>query len=117
MNGFELSPERLAGLRRAEILAEKINLLLGTIMAPSGRPFDYPAIRDAANNGAGYYLSRTRWSLLKSAKEQVVSDEALRAIASVFDIDPEYLIQEDGQRPERVEAALEQLMAASRGVV
>lgn len=116
MNEFDLPPERAAGIRRAETLARKINLLLDVIMTDSGRPFDYPAIRDGARK-AGYYLSRTRWSLLKSGKEQVVPDDALRAIAAVFDVDPDYLLQEDGNLPERVEAELELLRSMRRAEV
>ncbi|MCC9175438.1 hypothetical protein [Arthrobacter sp. zg-Y179] len=116
VNDFDLPPERAAGLRRAETLARKINLLLDVIMSDSGKPFDYPAIRDGAQK-AGYYLSRTRWSLLKSGKEQVVPEEALRAIAAVFDVDPDYLLQEDGNLPERVEAELELLRSLRRAEV
>lgn len=116
VNNLDLSPEREAGLRRAETLARKINLLLDTIMSESGQPFDYPAIRDGAQ-AAGYYISRTRWSLLKAGKEQVVPDDALRAIASVFDVNPEYLLQEDGPLPEQVEAELELLRSLRRAEV
>ncbi|KPN19410.1 MULTISPECIES: hypothetical protein [Arthrobacter] len=116
MNELDLPPDRQAAVRRAEILARKINLLLDVIMSDSGKPFDYPAIRDGAQK-AGYYLSRTRWSLLKSGKEQVVPDEALRAIAAVFDVDPEYLIQDGGKLPERVEAELELIRSMRRAEV
>ncbi|WP_290170243.1 hypothetical protein [Arthrobacter sp. APC 3897] len=116
MDDLGLSPERAAALRRAETLARKINLLLDVIMSESGRPFDYAAIRDGAKK-AGYYLSRTRWSLLKSGKEQVVPDEALRAIAAVFDVNPDYLLLEDGSLPERVEAELELLRSMRRAEV
>ena len=116
MDDLGLSPERAAALRRAETLARKINLLLDVIMSDSGKPFDYAAIRDGAQK-AGYYLSRTRWSLLKSGKEQVVPDEALRAIAAVFDVNPDYLLLEDGSLPERVEAELELLRSMRRAEV
>ena len=116
VENLDLPPERTAGLRRAETLARKINLLLDVIMSESGKPFEYPAIRDGARE-AGYYLSRTRWSLLKSGKEQVVPEEALRAIAAVFDVDPEYLLQEDGKLPERVEAELELIRSLRRAEV
>jgi transcriptional regulator with XRE-family HTH domain len=110
------SPERIAAIRRSESLAGKINLLLDLIMAQSGRPFDYPAIRDAAQ-GIGYYISRTRWSLLKSGKEQVVPDELLRALAIVFDVDPEFLRHEDSNLPEHVEAGLALLRGRRRAEV
>lgn len=116
MSDFDLSPQRAAGIRRAETLARKINLLLDVIVSDTGKPFDYPAIRDGAQQ-AGYYLSRTRWSLLKSGREQVVPDEALRAIASVFDVDPEYLIQDGGKLPERVEAELALIRSMRRAEV
>ncbi|WP_258066523.1 helix-turn-helix transcriptional regulator [Arthrobacter sp. GMC3] len=116
MNDFVLSPERFAGVRRAETLAWKINLLLDTVMSGSGKPFDYNTIRDTAH-AAGYSLSRTRWSLLKSGKEQVVRDETLRALAAVFDVDPEYLLEADGNLPEKVEVKLDDLRRTRRAEV
>ncbi|KIA72659.1 hypothetical protein ANMWB30_24270 [Arthrobacter sp. MWB30] len=109
MTDFDLPPDRAAAIRRAETLSRKINLLLDVIMAEPGKKFDYPAIRDGARELTGYELSRTRWSLLKNGKEQVIPDDALRAIAAVFDVDPEYLLQEDGKLPQQVEAELELL--------
>lgn len=103
-----MSLDRSAGIRRAETLARKLSLLLDVIMSSTGKPYDYPAIRDAAKKD-GYFLSRTRWSLLKAGKEQYVPDEALVAIARVFDVEPQYLLQEDGKLPEQVEAELELL--------
>ncbi|WP_229780431.1 hypothetical protein [Arthrobacter sp. BL-252-APC-1A] len=117
VDNFDLPPNRAASIKRAEILARKINLLLDTIRSESGQPFEYNAIRDAAQEQSGYYISRTRWSLLKSGKEQVVPDEALRAIAEVFDVNPEYLLQEDGPLPERIEAELELLRSMRRAEV
>ncbi|WP_227008207.1 hypothetical protein [Pseudarthrobacter sp. AB1] len=117
MKEFDLSPQRAAGLRRAQTLARKINLLLDTIRTESGQPFDYPAIRDAAQEEAGYYISRTRWSLLKSGKEQAVPEEALLALATVFDIAPQYLFQEDGELPHQVKANLEQARMSRRAEV
>lgn len=116
MNEFDLYPQRTAGIRRSETLARKINLLLDVIMSDTGKPFEYPEIRDVAQE-AGYYLSRTRWTLLKSGKEQVVPEDALRAIAGVFDVDPEYLIQEDSQLPESVDAGLEKVRTKRRAEV
>lgn len=86
-------------------------------MAPNGKPYDYASIRDEAESKAGYYISRTRWSLLKHAKEQVVPDEALVALAKVFDVNPEYLLQDDGRLPEQVEAELELLRSMRRAEV
>jgi transcriptional regulator with XRE-family HTH domain len=113
----DLPRERLAAIRRAETLARKINLLLDVIMSDAGTPFDYPTIRDAVQKESGYYISRSRWSLLKNGKEQTVPEEALRAIAAVFDVDPEYLLQEDGKLPEQVQAELELLRSLRRAEV
>lgn len=116
MSDFDLSPQRAAGLQRAERLARKINLLHDVIVSESGKPFEYTAIRDGVLK-AGYYLSRTRWSLLKAGKEQVVPEEALRAIADFFDVDPEYLLQDGGKLPQRVEAELNLIRSMRRAEV
>lgn len=117
MNDFDLSPQHVARLRRAESLASKISLLLDTIRTEPGRRFEYPAIRDAAHKETGYYISRTRWSLLKAGKEQVVPEEALRALAAVFDVDPQYLLQEDAELPQQVKANLEHVRRNRRAEV
>ncbi|MBG6184889.1 hypothetical protein IWX65_002867 [Arthrobacter sp. CAN_A214] len=116
MNDLDVSRERSDGIRRAEILARKVGLLLDVIMSPAGKPYDYPTIRDATQ-AYGYFLSRTRWSLLKAGKEQYVPDEALVAIARVFDVDPEYFLQEGGKLPEQVEVELELLRNLRRAEV
>ena len=108
MEDFDLPRERTAGIRRAESLARKINLLLDVMRSDSGAPFDFPTMA-AGTEKLGYSLSRTRWSLLKNGKEQVVPEAALRAIAKVFGVDPEYLLQDDGELPKQVEAELELL--------
>jgi hypothetical protein len=95
-------------LRRAQTLARKINLLLDARTDESGQPYDYPAIEAGAEK-AGFSLSRTRWSLLKNGKDQVVPDACLRAIAKVFDVDPEYLLHDDAELPTDVEAMLPQV--------
>jgi hypothetical protein len=47
----------------------------------------------------------------------VVPEEALRALATVFDVDQQYLLQEDGELPHRVKAKLEQLRTKRRAEV
>lgn len=94
--------------RRAQILARKIDLLLDAIVDESGRPYDYPAIEAAAEK-TGYFISRTRWSRLKNGQFQVVPDECLRAIATVFGVDPDYLLREDAKLPAQVEVMLPQV--------
>lgn len=95
-------------LRQAQILARKINLLLDAIVDGAGRPYDYPAIETAAEK-TGYFISRTRWSRLKNGQFQVVPDECLRAIATVFGVAPEYLLREDAKLPAQVEVRLPQV--------
>jgi transcriptional regulator with XRE-family HTH domain len=116
MDDFSLSPERIARLKRAEKLARKINLLLDAIMSDSGDPFDYPEIRDRAKE-IGYDITRTRWSLLKNAKEQVVPVEALHAIAAVFDVPARYLVRDDARVPRQVEVKLEEVRKKRRADV
>lgn len=92
-------------LRRAQMLARKINLLIDSRMDESGRPYDYRAIEASAKN-AGVFISRTRWSRLKNGQVQVVPDACLRALATVFDVNREYLLHEDAELPEEVEVML-----------
>jgi hypothetical protein len=94
--------------RRAQILARKINLLLDAIVDESGRPYGHPAIEAAAKR-TGYKMSRTRWSMLKNGRIQVVPDACLGAIATVFGVDPEYLLREDAKLPSQVEVMLPQV--------
>jgi hypothetical protein len=114
---FEIPSDRAAGVKRAETLARKLKLLLDTIPSESGKPFDYPAMSAAAQEKFDYYISRTRWSLLKSGKEQVVPDDCLRAIAGVFGVDPDYLLYDDGPVPEQVDAELTLLRSLRRAEV
>jgi transcriptional regulator with XRE-family HTH domain len=95
-------------LRQAQILARKITLLLDAMVDESGQPYDYPAIEAAAKR-TGYEMSRTRWSMLKNGRIQVVPDECLRAIAAAFGVEPEYLLREDAKLPAQVEVKLPQV--------
>ena len=110
------APKVASRTQRAETLASKINILLNIVVSESGKPFDYAAIRDEART-AGYCISRTRWSLLKHGKVQVLPNELLSALATVFDVDAEYLLQEDGTLPQHVEAKLELLRRRRRAEV
>ena len=116
MNDFGLIPELGPGRRRPETLARKVELLLDTIPAENGKPFDYPAVRDVAQ-AHGFYVSRERWDLLKAGKEQTLPEDLLRALAGVFGVSPEYLLEEDGPVSERVEAELVLLRSMRRAGV
>ncbi len=96
---------REENLRRAQALARKINLLLDFRTDDSGQPYDYPAIHERADK-LGYFISRTRWSLIKEGKDQVIPDACMHALAEVFDVDPEYLLREDTELPADLEAML-----------
>lgn len=98
------------------MLSRKINLLLESIKSDSGKPFSYKAICHGARE-TGYFISRTRWSLLKAGRVQVVPDECLRALAAVFDVNPAYLLQEDGPLPGRIRAELKGLRSRRRAEV
>jgi hypothetical protein len=69
--GVELPQAGSAVVGPAETLARKINLLLDAIVSDSGEPFGYAEVCDGAQE-SGYYISRTRWSLLKAGKDHVV---------------------------------------------
>lgn len=116
MSDFDLGAEQIATARRVESLARKVNLLLDVIMQENGKPYDFPAVRAAAKKH-GYELSRTRWSLLLNAKPQTMPDEALVALAAVFDVNPDYLRLEDGEVPEQVEAELALLVSLRKAQV
>ena len=92
----KLTPEE--ALHRATTLAVKINLLLWIRSDASGEPYTFPVIRARAMK-AGFSLSGTRWSRLKKGKVQIVPDECLRAVAQVFNVDPEYLLSDNAELP------------------
>lgn len=60
-------------LRRSQIRARKINPPLGPIVDESGQPSAHTAIEAAAEK-ADPFISRTRWTMLKSGRIQVVPE-------------------------------------------
>lgn len=116
MNDFDLIREHGPRWRRPETLARKVDLLVDTIPAENGKPSDYPAVRDAAQ-AHGFYVSREQWDSLKAGKEQTLPEELLRALAGVFGVSHEYLLEEDGPLSERVEAELILLRSMRRAGV
>lgn len=107
-SAVQRKPTQEESLLQAQTLAGKINLLLDLRAIESGQTYAYPAIRDGVEKHR-VFLSRTRWSLLKEGKVQVVPDEYLRAIAKVFDVAPEYLLHDDAELPADLEAMLPQV--------
>lgn len=101
----------------AEILADKINLLLDTLRTEAGEPFDFATIQQGLKD-RGVALGRTKWHYLKTADTRVRPDEKLlRALGEVFGVDPRYLIQEDGPLPRQVEQELATVRALRRAEV
>lgn len=84
------SSQGIADLRRAEILARKVNLLLDVVTIKNGEHHSYIDVRDHAVGLFDCYISRTRWSMIKNGKALVAPPETLKARALVFDVDAEY---------------------------
>jgi hypothetical protein len=103
--------------RSAEILADKINLLLDTLRTDAGEPYDFTTIQQGLKD-CGVAISRTKWHYLKTADTRVRPDEKLlRALGEVFGVDPRYLVQEDGPLPQQVEQELATVRALRRAEV
>jgi hypothetical protein len=103
--------------RSAQILADKINLLLDTLRTEAGQPYDFTTIQQGLKN-RGVAISRTKWHYLKTADTRVRPDEKLlRALGNVFGVDPRYLVQEDGPLPQQVEQELHTVRALRRAEV
>jgi hypothetical protein len=107
-SNFHHDSPHLGALRRAEVLARKINLLLDTRLDESGKRLGFEAIYDGAEK-AGYEISRTRWSMLKNGRLQVVPDSCLRALATVFDVHSGYLLDDAAGLPAEFNASLLQV--------
>lgn len=105
---FYYDSPHLGALRRAEVLARKINLLLDIRLAGSGKRFEFEEISKRAEK-VGYRISRTRWSLLKNGGVQVVPEECLRALATAFDVHPGYLLDDAAGLPEDLTTSLPQV--------
>jgi hypothetical protein len=100
--------------RSAELLADKINLLLDTLRTDAGEPYDFATIQQGLKD-RGVAISRTKWHYLKTADIRVRPDEKLlRALGEVFGVDPRYLVQEDGPLPQQVEQELHTVRALRR---
>lgn len=103
--------------RSAEILADKINLLLDTLSTESGGTFDFATIQQGLKD-RGVAISRTKWHYLKTADTRVRPDEKLlQALGEVFGVDPRYLVHEDGPLPLQVEQELQTVRALRRAEV
>lgn len=93
-------------------LARKLNLLLDAAEA-EGRKITYNDIRDAMAD-AGTPLSRARWHYMrKGTGPEVKKTELLQNLAKFFGVHANYLLEDQDDLPERVEAQLD-LLATMR---
>lgn len=89
-------------------LARKLNLLLDTAEA-EGRKITFNDVRDAMKE-AGTPLSRARWHYMRAGTgPEVKKADLLQNLARFFGVNEGYLLDTDGDLPERVEAQLELL--------
>lgn len=101
----------------AQVLADKVELLLDALPGKDGKPMTFPIIQEELTK-RGVSISRTRWHYLKTADPRVRADERLlRALAGIFDVDPDFLLREHGELPERIEKELKVLRSMRRAKV
>lgn len=88
----------------AQILVDKINLLLDTLCTDAGESFDFTTIQQDLKD-RGVAISRAKWHYLKTADTRVRPDEKLlQALGEVLGVDPSHLVQEDGPLPQQSRA-------------
>lgn len=97
-------------------LARKLNLLLDSALA-EGRKITYNDVRDAMKE-AGTPVSRARWHYMRTGTGPVVAKgkkgtDFLQNLARFFGVNENYLLEDDQELPERVEAQLD-LLATMR---
>lgn len=104
-------------IQAAQVLSQKINLLLDVIRDQSGRTFDFKTIQESADR-QGVHLSRTRWHHIKAGDSTVEQPhDVLVALAQFFGVPPDYLTEEDGELPQQVQDELELLRSMRRARV
>ena len=104
-------------LRESQILARKIDLLLDVVQTSEGKPFEFQDIQSALAE-KGIKLSRTRWHHMKSGDATVRQPtEVITGLAEFFSVSPSYLLDADGEVPERIQSELELLAAMRRAKV
>lgn len=104
-------------LRESQILARKIDLLLDIVQTSEGKPFEFHDIQSALAE-KGIKLSRTRWHHIKSGDATVRQPtEVVTGLAEFFQINPSYLLEADGEVPQRIQSELELLAAMRRAKV
>lgn len=111
-------PSPDARFRAAQTLARKIGLLLDTVRGQDGATYQFKDIQQSLEQDHGVKLTRSRWQDIKTGNSLTAQPEnVLRALASFFGVPAEYLLQEDGELPERVQQELELLKSMRRARV
>ncbi|WP_155838814.1 hypothetical protein [Arthrobacter castelli] len=106
-------------LRESQILSHKINLLLDVVVPQrgGGDRYEFKEIQGALAE-QGIQLSRTRWQHIKQGTATVRQpQEVLTGLADFFGVDQSYLLEPDGETPERIQHELELLAAMRRAKV
>jgi hypothetical protein len=88
-------------------LARRVQLLMDTATVTRGKPYTAQEVITSVEN-QGVTLSRARWAYLVKGNGPLVSDARLLvALAKVFEVDVEYLVDLRNEKiPERVEAQM-----------
>jgi transcriptional regulator with XRE-family HTH domain len=95
-----------SGLPREE-LARRLNLLMDVVQADNGEPYTYRVVA-ARLQEKGLTLSRARWSYMLSGERNDVKQQALLVgLAEIFEVPASYLLDADGEVPDRVNSQLE----------
>jgi hypothetical protein len=104
-------------LRASQALSRKIGLLLDVMTTPEGKRHEFQDIQEALAQ-KGVRLSRTRWHHIKVGDSTTGQPrEIVEALADFFDVNREYLLEEDSPVPERIQHELELLAAMRRAKV
>jgi hypothetical protein len=104
-------------LRASQALSRKIELLLDVVTASGGNRYEFQDVRDALEQ-KGVKLSRTRWHHIKAGDATVPQPrEIVEALADFFGVNREYLLEENGPVPERIQHELDLLAAMRRAKV
>lgn len=104
-------------LRESQLLSRKIDLLLDVVVTSEGRQFEFHDIQQALEE-KDVKLSRTRWHHIKAGDSTVRQPSKLvAALADFFQVNQDYLLQSDGEVPERIQRELELLGAMRRAKV
>lgn len=97
-------------LEDSRVIGRKVDLLLDVVRrSDDGQVFEYKDI-ESSLAAKGIKLSRTRWQHIKSGESPSQQPrEVLVAVAEFFGVDPSYLLESDGELPDRIKGELELL--------